>query len=605
VLNDGMSSICRDTLKTAVYASIAAYLGYRVTKNIYVHYKVSRAVKTTKRELKESEDKIKESLESWRNSVEYAELSKLFQKDLFSSVYKEGETVEDLVTALPFNDLLAALQSGHLSAYTVLKSYQAKALKQRVEHNSICGWIDEADAMARALDDLPEGKRKAFHGIPISVKECFNVKNTRSTAGMIAFFEPKNTSTSPGVQTVINLGAVPFCKTNVPHTMYGMECSNPLYGATTNPHNALRDVGGSSGGEGSLIGGGGSILGIGSDIGGSLRNPAAVCGIYSMKPTIGRHFNWTDVVENAGPAPAGCQAVGGFMASSPAALEYAWRTFWNCDDEDRSTCCDPTIIPMPFNEDLYKRKMKIGFFLSDGLFESVPAVKRAVLEAVDLLKNNDYEVVAIPPPDYEKVLYLFNGLIMATTEDLEKSLSWDLNSSATSGLRLAIFLLNTPRWIRRLLFDPLHALFTRLPKLENKFGTAKQVYTGLEDKHELTEKYLQMMKELGVEILLCPAQNVPAPKLGVTGQYPNIITPYLAWNMFNMPAGIAPITRYADEDTKAMVKFPKNDLVYKMQHSICQNAEGLPLGVQVVGRPYHEEQVLHVLNLLHRQSSYH
>ena len=50
-----------------------------------------------------------------------------------------------------------------------------------------------------------------------------------------------------------------------------MECNNPLYGTTTNPHNPLREAGGSSGGEGSLIGGGGSILGLGSDIGGSLR----------------------------------------------------------------------------------------------------------------------------------------------------------------------------------------------------------------------------------------------------------------------------------------------------------------------------------------------
>lgn len=53
--------------------------------------------------------------------------------------------------------------------------------------------------------------------------------------------------------------------------MYSMECTNPLYGTTTNPHNPTREAGGSSGGEGSLIGGGGSILGIGSDIGGSLR----------------------------------------------------------------------------------------------------------------------------------------------------------------------------------------------------------------------------------------------------------------------------------------------------------------------------------------------
>ena len=59
----------------------------------------------------------------------------------------------------------------------------------------------------------------------------------------------------------MELGAVPFCKTNVPQAMYSMECVNPLYGTTSNPHNAAREAGGSSGGEGSLIGGGGSMLG--------------------------------------------------------------------------------------------------------------------------------------------------------------------------------------------------------------------------------------------------------------------------------------------------------------------------------------------------------
>ena len=56
------------------------------------------------------------------------------------------------------------------------------------------------------------------------------------------------------------------------------------------------------------------MLGLGSDIGGSLRGPAANCGIYSMKPTIGRHISYQDVVESAGPEPAGTQAIAGLMA---------------------------------------------------------------------------------------------------------------------------------------------------------------------------------------------------------------------------------------------------------------------------------------------------
>ena len=70
--------------------------------------------------------------------------------------------------------------------------------------------------------------------------------------------------------------------------MLSWECSNPIFGLTTNPHDDTRCAGGSSGGEGALIGAGGSVLGWGSDIGGSLRIPASMCGVYALKPTYAR-----------------------------------------------------------------------------------------------------------------------------------------------------------------------------------------------------------------------------------------------------------------------------------------------------------------------------
>lgn len=83
-------------------------------------------------------------------------------------------------------------------------------------------------------------------------------------------------------------GAIPFVKTNIPQTMFAFECSNPVWGRTTNPHNDKYTSGGSTGGEGALLAMDGSVIGIGSDIGGSLRIPAAYCGIYSLKPATGR-----------------------------------------------------------------------------------------------------------------------------------------------------------------------------------------------------------------------------------------------------------------------------------------------------------------------------
>ena len=82
-----------------------------------------------------------------------------------------------------------------------------------------------------------------------------------------------------------------YVKTNVPQTMFAFECCNPVWGRTTNPYNEAYTCGGSSGGEAALIAMDGSVAGIGSDVGGSLRIPAAYCGIYSLKPASGRVAN--------------------------------------------------------------------------------------------------------------------------------------------------------------------------------------------------------------------------------------------------------------------------------------------------------------------------
>lgn len=83
-------------------------------------------------------------------------------------------------------------------------------------------------------------------------------------------------------------GAVIIAKTNVPQTMLSFECSNPIWGVTTNPYSAAHTCGGSSGGEAALLAMDGSAIGVGSDIGGSLRIPTGYCGVFSLKPTVGR-----------------------------------------------------------------------------------------------------------------------------------------------------------------------------------------------------------------------------------------------------------------------------------------------------------------------------
>ena len=90
------------------------------------------------------------------------------------------------------------------------------------------------------------------------------------------------------VRELRDLGAVLYCKTSVPHTLMSGETVNNIIGYTWNPKNRNLSCGGSSGGEGALIGLKGSPIGFGTDIGGSIRIPAAFNGLYGIRPSVGR-----------------------------------------------------------------------------------------------------------------------------------------------------------------------------------------------------------------------------------------------------------------------------------------------------------------------------
>jgi Asp-tRNA(Asn)/Glu-tRNA(Gln) amidotransferase A subunit family amidase len=120
------------------------------------------------------------------------------------------------------------------------------------------------------------------------VKENFDVAGYDSTFGVGKRLGFPATRDALLVHVARSLGAVPFCKTNVPQTMLSFCCGNPIYGLTGNPHDVDRTCGGSSGGEGALLAAGGSCLGLGTDIGGSVRIPAHFSGCVGFKPTIAR-----------------------------------------------------------------------------------------------------------------------------------------------------------------------------------------------------------------------------------------------------------------------------------------------------------------------------
>ena len=215
-------------------------------------------------------------------------------------------------------------------------------------------------------------------------------------------------------QRMKDLGAIPFCLTNVPQTMMSYGCSNPVFGMTTNPYDKKRTPGGSSGGEACLIAMGGSIVGLGSDVGGSLRIPAHFCGIASLKPTTGRIFERDRKKGIEGSTVVGVHSNPGFMAKNVDGVIIGMKAC--LEDPESMTYLDYKVAPVPWNERLFKppkKRLKIGYYTDDGYFPLTPACKRAVEVAIEALGDAGCEIVYFRPPNLEAVPHFFFEHILA------------------------------------------------------------------------------------------------------------------------------------------------------------------------------------------------
>ena len=182
--------------------------------------------------------------------------------------------------------------------------------------------------------------------------------------------------------TIVSLlreqGAIIYVKTNVPTAMMIAESVNNCYGRTVNPLNRAFTSGGSSGGESALIAMCGSPLGVGTDIGGSLRIPAACTGIFTIRPSYGRfpHFD-------ARSGMAGQEAVGsvhGPMARSVGDLRLWAETVVNA----KPWLKDPKCIEIPWRPVVLKAKPKIAVLWDNGEVTPTPPVKRALRNVVEV-----------------------------------------------------------------------------------------------------------------------------------------------------------------------------------------------------------------------------
>jgi amidase len=183
-------------------------------------------------------------------------------------------------------EMRAELAAGKLTAADLIDQHIARIEKLDGPLNSVVVRdFERARATAREADSrLKNGNARALEGVPVTIKEAINVAGLPTTVG-----EPKNRGfvskfDAPSARRLREAGAIVLGKSNVPLEMADWQANNPVYGRTNNPWNLDRTCGGSSGG-GAVVAAGFAALDIGSDIGGSVRVPAAFCGVYGLRPS--------------------------------------------------------------------------------------------------------------------------------------------------------------------------------------------------------------------------------------------------------------------------------------------------------------------------------
>ncbi|MGA7985352.1 MAG: amidase family protein, partial [Burkholderiales bacterium] len=184
-------------------------------------------------------------------------------------------------------ELARALKAKKVSALELAQDAIARIERIDGKINAICVRdFSRALEAARAADAaIAKGEPRPLSGIPMTVKESFNVAGLPTTWGFVPQkdFVPKEDALI--VARVKSAGAVILGKTNVPVGLADWQSYNELYGTTNNPFDPGRTPGGSSGGSSAALAAGYGALSLGSDIGGSLRSPAHFCGVYAHKPT--------------------------------------------------------------------------------------------------------------------------------------------------------------------------------------------------------------------------------------------------------------------------------------------------------------------------------
>jgi amidase len=396
----------------------------------------------------------------------------------------------------------------------------------------------QALEQAQAADDaLARGElRGPLHGVPFTVKDNIQVKGLVCTTGTTGYKDYVAPEDAVMVARLKNAGAIPLGMTNMPELGIAFESDNLVYGRSNNPYGLDRTPGGSSGGESAIISAGGSPFGLGNDGAGSVRTPAAFCGIAGLKPNTGRLPVTGHVTTSySGFYPGVSQD--GPMARYAADLNLILPIIAGVDWRD------PMIVPMPIldADDVSVQGLRVAFYTDDGFHAPTPEIAAAVRATAAALAERGAIVEEARPPGVEQAYTLrmsyYGAVSSVGLEDALREMGTPQQSALMDGfIRLTAPYVNMTK--------------NELLRLNRQLGNFRS-------------QMLAFMENY--DAILCPICAEPAVPHGTSIDHNTVFSYTMPYNLCGYPA--------------ATVR-------------AGTSPEGLPIGVQLVGRPWREDVAL-------------
>ena len=267
-----------------------------------------------------------------------------------------------------------------------------EAIEQRNGRVNAMITVDAAGALAqaRAADRATaEGRWLGLlHGLPLAIKDNIDTAGMRTTSGSLFFKDHVPNADAPVVQRLKRAGAVILGKATLHEFAFGIRSTNPVVGPCRNPWNPARVPGGSSGGSGAAVASGMCQVALGSDTGGSIRLPAAMCGVAGLRPTLGR-------VPNTGCTPVSAvHDTIGPMAANAADLARCFAVLAGADEADPVSVERPLLNFLPRLDDGIAGR-RIGLPTNHYFAGADPEVAGLVMAAARVLERLGAKLVDV------------------------------------------------------------------------------------------------------------------------------------------------------------------------------------------------------------------